>query len=153
MTLYPDNVREFVTQESVRLGNSGYDIEVEIVRRSNLETTERRGKEVVSIGVKNYCPLPSMEPDDLFVVFDLGTVLDVDDVRFAEPETGTRLPVKKETKRKHRGPLRVPVALTASAGISLLLTAAKRPFGTLTVDIARDGELGEVAFLPEQDAS
>ncbi len=76
---------------------------------------------------------------------------DVDDVRFAEPETGTRLPVKKETKRKHRGPLRVPVALTAAAGISLLLTAAKRPFGTLTVDIARDGELGEVTFLPEQD--
>jgi hypothetical protein len=152
MTLYPDNIREFVTQKSVRLGESGFDVEVEIVRRSNLETVERKGKEVVSIGLKEYSPLPEMEPNDLFVVFDLGTVLDVDDVRFADAESGGALPVKRETKRKHRGPVRVPVALKASARVSLLLSADNRPMGTLTVDIGDDGRLADATFLPDQEA-
>ena len=151
MSPYPDNIREFVTQESVKLGESGYDVEVEIVRRADLKVSERKNKEVVSIGLREYCPLPEMEPDDVFVVFDLGTVLDVDDVRFANVESGTHLPVKSDAKQKHRGPLRVPVALKGSACISLLLSAKDRPLGTLSVEIERDGRLAGTSFLPDQE--
>jgi hypothetical protein len=151
MSPYPDNIREFVTQESVKLGESGYDVEVEIVRRSDLKVSDRKGKEVVSIGLKEYCPLPEMVPEDIFVVFDLGTVLEVDDVRFADAESGCRLDVKAETKRKHRGPVRVPVVLKAAARISLLLSAKERPLGTLSVDIERDGRLADTTFLAEQE--
>lgn len=152
MSPYPDNIREFVTQESVKLGESGYDVEVEIVRRADLKVSERKGKQVISIGLKEYCPLPDMEPEDIFVVFDLGTVLEVDDVRFADNECGTRLAVKAESKRKHRGPIRVPVALKAAAKISLLLSAKDRPLGTLSVDIERDGRLADTNFLADQEA-
>ncbi len=152
MSPYPDNIREFVTQESVKLGDSGYDVEVEIVRRSDLKVGERKGKEVVSIGLRDSCPLPEMEPDDLFVVFDLGTVLEVDDVRFADSETATRLSIKSETKKKHLGPVRIPVVLKASAQISLLVSAKNRPLGTLTVDIEREGRLVETTFLADQEA-
>lgn len=151
MSPYPDNIREFVTQESVKLGESGYDVEVEIVRRADLTVSERKGKEVISIGLREYCPLPEMQPDDVFVVFDLGTVLDVDDVRFADAESGTHLPVKSDTKQKHRGPLRVPVALKTAARISLLLSAKDRPLGTLSVDIERDGRLIDTTFLADQE--
>lgn len=152
MSPYPDNIREFVTQESVKLGDSGYDVEVEIVRRADLKISERKGKEVVSIGMKQYCPLPGMEPDDLFVVFDLGTVLEVDDVRISDPETASRLTIKSENKREHLGPIRIPVVLKASAQISLLLSAGDRPLGTLTVDIEREGRLAGTAFLTDQEA-
>ena len=151
MSPYPDNIREFVTQESVKLGQSGYDVEVEIVRRADLKVSDRKGKEVISIGLKEYCSLPDMAPDDVFVVFDLGTVLEVDDVRFADDATGARLSVKAESKRKHRGPVRVPVALKDSARISLLLSAKDRPLGTLSVDIERGGRLADTSFLADQE--
>jgi hypothetical protein len=93
-----------------------------------------------------------MEPDDLFVVFDLGTVLDVDDVRFADPETASRLTIKSDTKHKHRGPIRIPVVLKASARVSLLLSAGSRPLGTLSVDIQREGRLADTTFLAEQES-
>ena len=151
MSPYPDNIREFVTQESVKLGQSGYDVEVEIVRRADLKVSDRKGKEVISVGLNEYCSLPEMAPDDVFVVFDLGTVLEVDDVRFADDTTGARLSVKAESKRKHRGPVRVPVALKDSARISLLLSAKDRPLGTLSVDIERDGRLADTTFLADQE--
>lgn len=153
MSPYPDNIREFVTQESVKLGGSGYDVEVEIVRRADLKVTERKGKEAVSIGLKQFCPLPEMEPNDLFVVFDLGTVLEVDDVRFADPETASRLTIKSDSKKGHRGPVRIPVVLKDSSQISILLSAGDRPLGTLTVDIDRDGRLADTTFLDDQDLS
>ena len=152
MTRYPDNIREFVTQESLPLGDSGYDVEVEIVRRSDFEVIEKKDHEAVSIGLKQTSPLPDMAPDDLLVVFDLGTVLEIDDVRFSDSEAGTRLPVKTKVKGKYKGPIRVPVVLTAAARISLLLSASNRPLGTLTIEIEHDGRLADSTFLPEQDA-
>ncbi len=152
MSPYPDNIREFVTQESVKLGDSGYDVEVEIVRRRDFTVSEREGREVVSIGLRQYCPLPDMEADDLLLVFDLGTVLEADEVRFADAEAATRLKVMNEKKRKNRGPVRIPVVLKGAARISLLLSASDRPMGTLTVDIERDGKLADAPFLAEQES-
>ena len=151
MSPYPDNIRAFVTQESVKLGESGYDVEVEIVYRADLTVSQRNEKEVVSIGLKEYCALPEMRPDDLFVVFDLGTVLEMDDVRFADPETVIRLTIESQGQEKRRGPVRIPIVLKASAQVSLLLSAGNRPLGTLTVDIQHDGKLADVAFLAEQE--
>jgi hypothetical protein len=151
MSPYPDNIRAFVTQESVKLGDSGYDVEVEIVRRTDLTVCQRKEKEVVSIGLKEYCPLPELAADDLFVVFDLGTVLEVDDVRLADPETAMLLTIESEGQKKRRGPIRIPIVLKAPAQVSLLLSAGNRPLGTLTVDIQRDGKLAGTSFLPDQD--
>lgn len=151
MTPYPDNIRKFVTQESVRLGDSGYDVEVEIVPRADVDIVEHEGEEVVSVGLREYCPLPPMEADDLLVVFDLGTVLDIDDVRFADPESGARLPVKTIRPEPQQGPVRVPTVVKADARISLLLWTDKHPFGTLTVSIQRDGTLASGTFSPQAD--
>jgi hypothetical protein len=149
MTRYPDNIREFVTQESLPLGESGYDVEVEIVRRSDLEVIKKKDQELVSIGLKQSSPLPSMTPDDLLVVFDLGTVLDIDDFRISDSDAGSRLPLKGKAKGKYKGPIRIPAVLTAAASISLLLSSGNRPLGTLTVDIEGDGRLADATFLPE----
>ena len=151
MPPYPDNIRAFVTQESVKLGESGYDVEVEVVRRADLTVSWRQEQEVVSVGLKEFCPLPQMDPDDLFVVFDLGTVLELDDVRFANPEAAIPLAIETQGQGKHRGPIRVPVVLKDSAQVSLLLSSGNRPLGTLIVDIQRDGTLADTAFLAEQD--
>ncbi len=152
MSPYPDNIRAFVTQESVKLGDSGYDVEVEIVRLADLTVSQHDGVEVVSVGLKEYCPLPQMAPDDMFVVFDLGTVLEMDDVRFADPESAIRLAIQRQGPEKRPGPVRIPIVLKASAQISLLLSARNRPLGTLTVDIHYDGRLVDTAFLSEQES-
>jgi len=151
VTPYPDNIRKFVTQESVRLGDSGYDVEVEIVPRSDVDIVEQNGEEVVSIGLREYCPLPPMAADDLLVVFDLGTVLDIDEVRFADPESGCQLPIKTTQPKPTQGPVRVPAVVKSNARISLLLWTDKHPFGTLTVTIQRDGTLASGTFTPQAD--
>ncbi|MHB8902174.1 MAG: hypothetical protein ACYC6Y_25735 [Thermoguttaceae bacterium] len=151
MSPYPDNIRSFVTQESVKLGESGYDVEVEIVRRADLVVTLRDGREVVSVGLKEYCPLPDMGPDDLFVVFDLGTVLEMDDMRIVDSESALPLAIESLGEGNRLGPVRVPLVLKGAAQISLLLSARHRPLGTLTVDIEREGRLADSAFLPDHE--
>jgi len=146
---YPDNVRKFVTQKSVKLGETGYDVEVEIVRGSDIEVVRRHDRQIVSVGLKEYTPLPPMDDDDVFALFDLGTVLDVDEVRFADPQSAHRLPV--ECAKGHRGgPVRVPTLLKGPASVCLSLRAGDRPFGTLTVSIGSGGNLADTAFTPER---
>ncbi len=151
MTPYPDNVRQFTTQESVQLGDSGFDVEVEIVRRTDVEILRRGGKEVVSIGLKEHVALPPMAADGLFVVFDLGTVLDIVDVQFKDPESGHRLTVEGNGANGNGGPVRVPVVLNQSASVTLVLSADQQPFGALIVDIARDGKLTGGSFSPHRE--
>ncbi len=146
MTSYPDNVRRFVTQKSVPLGDSPFDVEVEIVRKSDVETRQRNGEEIVSIGLWEYCPLPPMKEDEHLVVFDLGTVLDVGEVRLANPESGSRLEIRRTHSSAFGGPVRVPVALRSSARVSLDLRSGEKPFGTLDVAIEDDGKLADAAF-------
>ena len=151
MTHYPDNVREFTTQESVPLGTSGYDVEVEIVRKADIEVLSRQGEDVVSIGLNEFATLPDIDGGDLLVIFDLGTVLDIDDVRFSDTESGDRLPIKSTGRRKAVGPVRVPTVLRTDNQVSLLLSEGKRPFGTLTVTIQKDGSLTGTAFLSDHE--
>lgn len=151
MTIYPENVREFVTQKSVPLGDTGWDVEVEIARRADVVTVAANGEEVLSIGLGQYCPVPPMAETDLLVIFDLGTVLDLDDLRFSKTEHAVRLPVKGVMSAPRCSPVRVPAVLRNSTSVSLLLAANHRPFGTLTVDIRSDGTVTDSQYLSEQD--
>jgi hypothetical protein len=145
-----------VTQESVRLGRTGYDVEVEIARKEDVRVDRKNGKELFSVGIRQYAPLPPMRAKDLLVVFDLGTVLDIDQIGFSAPESGSRLPVESTGPGNvgpgNVGPIRVPAVLKEGSRVSLQLCAEERPFGTLTVTIHDDGTLGGGTFSPPGDA-